>query len=866
MSGSGMAASHERTIRVVHLPAGARRKQRDDKLVRAVPVVGTPLSVRNRDPRPDSPRVSDRVNPMRAMLHDARHALRGLARTPTFAVAALLILSLGIGASVAIYSIADHILFRPLDLPDSERLVTICEKHESLRACTVATPNLVDWTGQTPAIEAMGAARSETMALRGDGRSQSVVGGIAMPGFLLALGLQPARGRLFTDADAPPAAAGDVAVVTDGFWREEMGADPGAVGRPIELDGKRYTVIGVLPADAMVPRLDYVRVWVPLPWDPAAEENRDWRGFVAAARLAPGASVEDAERQLRSADRAMAEQHPDALKGWDVQVLRIRDYLTADARPLLFAFLAVAVLVLALVVANMAGLLLTRATARELEIAVRRALGAGSIQVVSQLLAESLVLAVLGGLGGILVAVWAVRAFVSFAPAGIPRLDEVAVDGSALLVAMVVALGSGMLFGLAPALGARGADLQRIFRGGRGVSSDRRAGRTRARLVIAQLSLALILVTGAGLLVRSFNGLLRWDPGFDTEHLLTFWLPVSEGEYATPPEVLQVYRRVEEGLAALPGVRGVGTVSAGPLFGGGDGTTPFLVEGRGGTIENAPAVAWYDAGPGYFSTLGVPLLRGRMFTERDVAGGPLVVVINRAMGERFWPDADPIGARLRLPREDMTVEVIGVVEDIRPFYPGRPPAPELYFSNRQRTRWSTYFVLRTSGAPGALAGPATSVVQGIDPDLQPSSMATMPDHIAGVLVGPRFTMLLVGLFAFLAVILGLVGLYGVIAYGVEARRGEIGVRLALGASPRGIVGWVVRDAAVLVAIGGGIGIIGALLFERLLASMIYGISPLDPPAYLAAVALLLLGALAASTAPALRAGGVDPARSLREGG
>ncbi len=800
---------------------------------------------------------------MYGLKRDLRHALRSLARTPAFTLSALLVLSLGIGSSVAIYSVVDHILLRPLKLPDSERIVTICERNPALHACVVSTPNLLDWSRSVRGFTSLGAARTESFSLRTDDRARSIDAGIATAGFLPTLGIAPARGRLFTAQDGPPVGAGDVVVVSDGFWRDELGGDPDVLGHALELDGKRYTVIGVLPPEAVVPRLEYARVWLPLPWDPTLEENRDWRGFVGIGRLAPGVSPGEAAARLRTAETEMAATHPDALRGWGVDVLRMRDFLVAGARPLLLVFLAAVVLVLLLVVANMAGLFLVRGAAREREMLVRRALGAGGVQMVEKLLTESVLVAVLGGLGGVFVAVWAVHLFIALAPSGIPRLDEVGVDGRALLFAAAVALGSGVVFGLAPALRLRKPDLRRIFRSGRGVGGDLAVGRTRRRLVIAQLALALVLVTGAGLLLRSFASLVRWRPGFDTEHVLTFWLPLSTATYPKSDDALAAYRRIEASLRTLPGVRGVGTVSAGPLFGGGDGATPFLVEGRPGALERAESVAWYDAGPDYFSALGQRLLRGRFFTEADDAGAPAVAVVNRAFAERTWPDGSPIGARITLPRLEKTVSIVGVVENVPPFHPGTPPEPEIYFSNRQQTRWATYFVLRTRGDPAALARPAVAAVKAIDANLDPSSVSTMSDHVDAALVGPRFSLALVSLFAILAAVLGVVGVYGLVAYGVEMRKGEFGVRLALGATPRRIVAHVLRDSAGLVAVGALLGLAGALLAERLLAGMIFGVSPRDAPTYLASAAILALAALAAAAVPAARAARADPAMPLR---
>ncbi len=788
-------------------------------------------------------------------------------RSPGFALPAILVLALGIGASVAVFSVVDHILFRPLPIRDSGRVVTLCETGpRSGDYCAVATPNLVEWARSSPSIEVMGAARTESMALRTAAGARGVTVGIAMPGFLRALAIAPERGRMLAAADGPPDGDGRVAVVSHEFWSRELGGDPDVLGRTLVLDGDSYRVIGVLPRGTSVPRLEHAQLWIPLPWDPATAQYRNWRGFASAARLAPGVSVEQARAELRRAESALAAAYPDAVRGWSVDVHPMRAYLVRSARPLLLALLCAVALVLLLACSTVSGLVLARAVGRRRDMAVRFALGAGRGRVASGLVVEGLALAVLGGGAGALLAVWGVHVLRALAPAGIPRLDRVAVDGRVLLVAGLVTVVTGLAVGLLPAMRLREQNLAHLFRGARGTSVDRKTRRSRRVLVAGQLALALVLVTGSGLLLRSFTNLLDWRPGFDTEHLLTFWTFASTGKYPEPPQVLSLYRRIDARLEGLPGVRSVGTVSAGPLFGGGDGLTPLLVQGRGWTRDQAPGVAWYDAGPNYFSTLGQPLLRGRTFRESDDTGSPTVAVIDRAMASRFWPDGDPVGATLALPELDgaPTVRVVGVVADVQPFLPDRAIEPEIYLSNRQRTRWATYFVIRTDGDPAALAPAVRRALAGIDPDLEASHLGTMRAHIDAQLVQPRFEMLVVSMFAVVAMLLAVLGLYGLIAYTTRARAGEIGMRLALGASPRRVVLWVLGDAAGMIAVGGLAGIAGGLLFARALRGTLHGVPTEDPVTFATAVVVLGTCALLAALRPAVQAGRVDPMKALRE--
>jgi len=803
---------------------------------------------------------------MDQLISDVRYAVRLLSKSPLFAISSIAVLGLGIGASTAVFSVVDHVLLRPLAIEEANRVVTICETHESLRgACVASTPDVIDWQSHSRTLESFGAARTQVRTLRGSDRTRLINAGIATPGFLPALGIRAATGRLFGPADMPPGATGRVAVLTHEFWQSELGGASDVEGRTLTLSGEEFEVIGVLPPGVRVPRQDGADVWLPLPWDPAREEDRDWRGFRTVARLVPGTSIEQAQAELEVIQAQLAASYPETVEGWGVTVRPMLDFVVGGARQTLLLFLGAVGIVLLIVCVNMAGLLLARATGRSLEMVVRSALGARPRRLARQLLTESVVLAVLGGALGALLAVWGTDAFVALAPPGIPRIDEVSVDLRVLAFAFVVAAATGVVSGLAPVLSAGRIDLAQALREGRTFSTRRRAEHARRGLVVAELAMATMLLTGAGLLIRSFAGLLDWTPGFETEHVLTFQVFPPAGTYEEPDQVLALYRELEGRLAALPGVASVGTASAGPLFGGGDGAAPFLIEGRPGQDPaHLPSVLWFDASPGYFETLGVPLVEGRMFGEDDGASAEAVAVVNRAMARRYWPESSPLGEVLTMSELDATVRIVGVVGDVQPFDPDEVAQPEVYFSNRQRTRWATYFVLRTTTDPGALAGPATAAVQEVDPGIVPIRLQALPDLAATEVVRPRFEMLLVGLFAAIALVLAMVGVYGVIAYTVEQRRYEIGVRMALGAGRAHVVRWVVRDGLRLALLGGVLGLVGALAFGRVLGSMLYGVSPTDPLANGVMTAALMLAAIAASTIPAIRASRVDPLESLRQ--
>ncbi len=795
---------------------------------------------------------------------DLRYAVRMLLRDRGFAIVTVLVLALGIGTSTAIYTVVDHIVFRPLDLPDSERLVALCEASRTSHGfCSVSPPDATDWAARSRTLHSIGIARSETFAWSRETGARTLTGGIATPSFLQALGVRPVLGRLLQDSDMPPAGNGQVVVLDYGMWQSDLGGDPAAVGREIVLDGKPYRVVGVLPEGTQVPRLEWVRFWTPVPFDPRDEENRTWRGLIAVGRLAPNATVASASAELNRIQRALAREHPVEDAGWTVTAIRMRDQMVGGARRTLLVFLGAVGVVLILVCVNVANLLLARAATRERELAVRSALGARRGVLARQLLTESGVLALLGGIGGLLVALVGTRTFVRLAPTGIPRVNEIAMDGRVFLFVLGVTVACGLLVGLAPAVHTNVGDLMRVLRHAR-TSASRRAGRLRRGLVVGELALTLMLVAGAALLLRSYSGLLDWNPGFDPDHVLTFQVFPGMGRYPAPEQLLGFYREAEDRLRALPGVVSVGMASSGPLFGGGDGTTPFLIAGRSDwTRANAPGVSWYDVSPDYFATLGVPVIAGRPIAETDRAGSETVALINETMARRYWPNSSPVGARLTLPDMDFTVQVIGVVRDIPSFYPGQSTDPELYWSNRQHPRWATYFVLRTATDPASLAQPAAAALHAVNPNVTPSSVRTVAQLTSAERVRPRFNALLVASFAVVALVLGMVGIYGVISYTVQQRAQEIGIRLALGARRRRVLRDVGMDGARLIVLGVLLGLGGALLLSRTLRGMLYGVAPTDASTLAVTVVVVMLAAVGAVLVPAVRASGTDPMRVLR---
>ena len=809
---------------------------------------------------------------MSTLASDLRHGLRSLARARGYTAVVVGVLAIGVGASTATFTVVDHILFRPLALPGSERLVTLCETHEKTTWCGISPVNAAEWAAGSRKLQALGVARSGSATLRGsDGRSRGVAGGIATPGFFRALGIGAQAGRLLADEDQPPRGEGRAVLVSAEFWRSTLDADPAVIGRTLLLDDQRHTVVGVLPEGAFVPRLDWVQVWRPLPFDPRDEENRDWRGFVAAGRLAPGATLAEAQAELTALRDASERTHPEPLRDWGVRVRGMREYLTADVRPTMLLFLAAVGLLLLVVCASLSNVLIARLAARRNELAVRAALGASRAALARGLLAESALASAIGGALGLLVAAGAVRLFVAMAPPGVPRLDEVAVDRRAFAFCFAAALAVQLVVAGAAGLQRRRAALAAVGRSRGGGDGALVGVRLRRALVAGEVALSVVLVVGSGLLLRSFANLARWDPGFPTERLLLFQAYLSQERYTGADELRGVYRRLEAALAAVPGVRAVGTGSAGPVFGG-DGAVAVLA-GDADSIEHAPTASWYDVGPTYFSTLGLPVVAGRAFTERDDAGGAAGVVVNETLARGLRHDGKVIGLRVALPELPVDVldassrgfrgEILGVVADVPSFEAGRPPEAAIYLPNRQRPRWGTYFLVRTRGDPTALAPAVAQALAGVDPDVAPSNLGSLEDEVALRLKRPRFSLGVVGAFALVALLLGMTGVYGVVAYTVSLRRRELGLRVALGAHPGALLRGVLADGLRMVAAGALLGVVGALLATRLLRELLFGVMPADPLAFGGTALLVVASALLACAAPALRASRVDPNTVLR---
>jgi putative ABC transport system permease protein len=791
---------------------------------------------------------------------DLRAALRLFRRSPGFALAVVLTLGVGIGSATAVFTFVNGVLLSPLPYPASQRLIEVCEigPDRPDAPCVVSPADWADWSSKVRSLDHFGLARDWTFGVREGDRRHMISGGIATPALFETFGVHPALGRLFEPRDLEPGSA-PVAILSHEFWRTRFGGRLDILDRSLEIDGHARRIVGVLPSGFSVPRLQEAALWIPL-W-PERLSSRGWRGFKCYGRLAKGVDLTAARAEIRSIATDLSRIYPETNAGWDVSVDSLRERTVRGVRPALLIFQAAVLLVLLIACANAAHLLLARGASREREFAVRRALGAGGGRLACHLLVEGATLALGGGVVGVLGARWAVDMIAAFAPDWVPRLEEVHFDARVLTFGLVITLGSSLLFGLVPALQASRVDLSRSLRDS---GSAGRPGAVKARefLVITETALACVLLVSAGLLVRSFGNLLDWKPGFDPRNLVVVPLFSSPGKYASAAPVVDLYRRGVEEIASLPFVVSAGAGSAVPLFGG-DGSQEFALEGRDEPPGRRPVAFWYDVDPDYFRTLGIPLLRGRLLAAFDGRGAPSVAVINETMARRVFAEENPIGRSLRTKDRNDSLEIVGVVGDVRPFRPDEAPKPEIYWPSAQAPRYAILLIARTTGPPAASLPAIRARLEALDPDMELGTIRTMDQLIAGQLVNPRFHSMIGGALALAALLMAIVGTYGVASLSVVQRTREIGVRMALGARPRSILGMVLGRSLALTAMGLALGLAAAFASMRLMTALLVGVAPVDP-ATLASVAILFtLVVLAACGLPARRATRVDPMVALR---
>lgn len=799
---------------------------------------------------------------MVGLWQDLRYGARVLAKQPGFTLLAVLTLSLGIGATTAIFSFVNGVLLHPLPYPEPERLVMVGEWNPAKgpRANVVSPRNLEDWERRSQTIEQFGAWRDWRFKVTTPEGAALVSSGIASPGLFAAVGLRPALGRTFLP-DENQRGRDHVVVLSHQYWQSQFGGQSQVLGQTLLLDKEPFIIIGVLAPEFEALGMS-VDVWAPLTVDPDQFLERHVRNRRVYARLKPGVTQAQARTELEGLAQQLATEFPEANTGWTIQLKPLLEEQVGTVRQALYVLLGAVGCLLLIACANVAGLLLVRAAARRKEFAVRAALGAGSGRLTRQLLSESLLLAGLGGVGGALLAGWLIALFKANGK-GLPRLEEVTLNGRVFAFTCAVTLVTGVLFGLAPGSQAARLNLVTALKATQLSQAPGTGARLRGGLVVAQVALACVLLVGAGLLGRSFLRMVSLDPGFNPQNLLLVQLFPPQEKYPEREQVIEFYRRISTEFGTLPGVQAVGATSSGPQFGGFE-PVELLVEGRPAPPTGEyPQARFQNIGPGYFQTMQIPLRAGREFTAQDDARAPRRAIINETLAQRFWPQGNPLGQRLLLVREKETVEVVGIVADTRRFGLGETVEPEIYWPYLQAPRWASYFLLRTSGNPLALAAAVRSRVAGVDRDVVVTRVRTLEEVIASSFTRPRFNLLLLGSFAATALLLAAVGLYGVVSYSTAQRTQEIGIRMALGAGRQQVLKLVLGQGLKMAGIGVVLGLTASFWLARLLAGLLYGVTASDPLTFILTPVLLTGAALLACWIPAWRALRVDPLVALR---
>lgn len=808
---------------------------------------------------------------------DVRYALRMLASAPGFTAVAVLTLALGVGANSTIFTVINSTLLKPLPYPEADRLVLVWKTYASDPddVNIVSAPDFWDWDRENDVFARMAifdsAGKAYNLGIEGSGRQAEGVSGVRVTaGFFDVLGVTPFIGRTFRPEEETPGRHRAV-ILSHGLWARRYGSDQSLVGRTIRIDGEPYMVVGVLPRDFHFQFFSGPReLFVPA-WFTEGDHQRDSNSFIAMARLKPGVSVAQANAEIAAIQSNLARQYPDDAAGTGATVVEMSAFGLTDLRNLMLALLAAVGFVLLIASVNVANLLLARGARRKREMAIRRALGASGWRITRQLLVESLVLATLGGTAGLLAAIWGSSLLVQILPRAFARLpfrplDGVHVDASVLAFTLLVSSITGILFGLAPALAAFRPEASDPLKERGSDPAGGGRGRARQALVAAEVALTLVVLCGAGLMIQSMWRLLSVEPGFDPVNVLTMQTALpQENLYYGPPVKARFCQDLDEQVGTVAGVVSVGAAAHLPMSG--NAGRGFAIEGRPEPPPGEGASASYSvACPGYFRTMGVPVLRGREFTHQDTLASPPVIVVNQAMAERYWPGEQALGKRIRLGitgAAEPWLAIVGIVGNVRHWGLADEVPPQFFRPYTQAAwPWMTV-VVRTETSPRGFIGPVTRALLRGEPDQPASNVRTMEEIVAAS-VGPRrFPVLLLTVFALLALTLALVGIVGVVSYSVEQRTHEVGVRVALGAQRRDIVALFVGRNMVWVLAGIGIGLAGSLVLMRLIEAMLFGVRPTDPGVLAVVSAVLFAAALAASYIPARRATRLDPVVALR---
>jgi predicted permease len=813
---------------------------------------------------------------MGTLIADLRYGLRQLRRNPAFAAVAVVTLALGIGVNTAVFSVVNGVLLNPLPYGEADRLVVLYSRTAGFQKASISYPNFLDWVRANRSFSALAAYRGDDFNLTGMGEPERVPAEMVSASFFPVLGVNPIIGRVFRPEEDQLGGA-PVALISAGFWQRKFGSSPGVIGKGITLNGKDYTIVGVIPPSFYYEGNNFHRsdVYVPIgQWnDPTFRDRRVGMGMNAVGRLKPGVTLEQARADMEAVAKHLAEAYPEADKGSGVTLVPLKQNVVGEIRPFLLVLSAAVGFVLLIACVNVANLMLARSTGRSREFAIRVALGASQARVLRQLLTESVVLALAGGSLGLLAASWGLQGALKVLPEALPRAQEVRLDWHVLLFTLVASLLAGVLFGVAPALKTSRPALQETLKeGGRGSSGTRH--RTQGLFVVVEMALALVLLAGAGLMLRSLAKLMRVDPGFDPHNVLTFYS--SYPPQKSPSAIRAIWRDAHDQLAAIPGVEAASlSIASRPM--GSDSELPFWLEGqpKPPTQADMKFTLFYLVQPDYLKVMRIPLERGRFLTPGDNEHSPLVVVIDDRLARLYFPSQDPVGKRVHFGILESTAEIVGVVGHVKQWGldEGAATAPveaQCYFSISQLPNkflplldGTLGFVVRTAGSPVAQVGTIRRVLTQVHRQQVLFDVATMEEVISQSVAAQRFSMILLAIFAALALVMASIGIYGVVSYLVTQQTHEIGIRMALGAERRDVLRWVMGNGAKLVVGGVTIGLAASLLLTRLMTKLLFGVSPHDPLTLAGIAGLLSLVALAACYLPARRAASVDPMEALR---
>ncbi|MGA9981559.1 MAG: ABC transporter permease [Candidatus Sulfotelmatobacter sp.] len=812
---------------------------------------------------------------MNGFIQDFWYALRQFRKSPGFTAVAIITLALGIGFNTAIFSVVNAVLLRPLAFADSSRLVRIWhvppeKSFPGMTTFSVSAANYLDWQRQNHVFDQMAIYNYHGFTVTGGDKPEQLAAGAVSSDFFATLGVQPKLGRVLSPEEDHPGRS-HVVVLSYRLWQEHFGANPDIVGRDINLDGQPYLVAGVMPANFRFP--DFAQMWTPMAWTDQERAVRGEHHSIVIARLRPGVGLKQAQAEMNTISDRLQQLYPDDDKGWGAVVIPMQQDLVSDVRPALLVLLGAVAFVLLIACVNVANLALAKTFSRQKEIAIRTALGATSARVLRQILTETVLLALAGGALGLAFAHFAVRLIVAFLADRLPSSTEVGLDSKVLIFTAVISVVTGIVAGVLPALRLTRSDVNQALKQGLGrTDADSGSHRMRSVLVVSEVALSLMLLVGAGLMIRSFQNLQNVNPGFDSHQVLTMNAMVSRAKFSSPDQAIHFFDRVLQRVRSLPGVESVAVIDALPLSGGSH--QPIAIEGRPVVpMSEQPEVDVRLISPGYMIAMHIPTLRGRGLQDTDVAGRPAVVLISESMARQFWPGEDPVGKRLTLTFfPDAVREVVGVVGDVKlDSLDETRPSATLYFPFDQVSvpangGWNSFpmtQVVRSRSGSGDLASAVSNAVHEVDRDIPLADISTMDDLVANSLSQQRFNMLLLGAFAGLALLLAAVGIYSVLSYSVKRSVREIGIRLALGAPVAEVLRMVVFEAMKPTLLGVAIGTAGALALGRVLSNLIYGVRPTDPITFLSVATLLAAVAFVASIVPAYRATKVDPMVALR---